>query len=102
MAKTKDAEGNDAGTFPVTIDEIHVLKKGSMGLYIGCKGGYFFAVFADTSNPQQQGPAALAAMAIGFCADACAARRPCARSGCSLPPLPAPLLADWCVGPDAA
>ncbi len=52
-----------------------MLKKGSMGLYIGCKGGYFFAVYADTSKPEEQGPAALNAMAIGF---------------------------YWCVGPDAS
>lgn len=101
MAKTKDAEGNDAGTFPVTIDEIHVLKKGSMGLYIGTKGGYFFAVFADTSNAQQQGPAALAAMAIGFCALRRQGRARAARPTASNAPTDFPP-ADWCVGPDAA
>jgi hypothetical protein len=42
---------------------------------IGEKGGYFFAVFADNSDPKQQGPDAIAAMAIGF---------------------------YYCVGPDAA
>jgi hypothetical protein len=46
-----------------------------MGLMIGEKGGYFFACFADNSDAKQQGPDALAAMAIGF---------------------------YYCVGPDAA
>ena len=52
-----------------------MLKKGSVGLMIGEKGGYFFAVYADNSDPKQQGPDAIAAMAIGF---------------------------YYCVGPDAA
>jgi hypothetical protein len=74
VAKIKDADGNEAA-YPVTIDQIHVLKKGSMGLMIGEKGGYFFACFADNADAKQQGPDALAAMAIGF---------------------------YYCVGPDAA
>ena len=39
VAKVKDESGADA-SFPVTIDEVFVLKKGTMGLMIGKKGGY--------------------------------------------------------------
>lgn len=79
-AKVKDADGTEA-SYPVTIDQIHVLKKGSTGLMIGEKGGYFFAVYADNSNAKQQGPDAIAAMAIGFYCAAAWARVRCARRG---------------------
>ena len=65
LAKVKETDGSE-NSYPVTIDEIHVCKKGTTGLMIGVRGGYFFAVFADNSNAKQQGPAALAAMAVGF------------------------------------
>ena len=64
-AKVKEADGSD-NAYPVTIDQIHVLKKGSTALMIGEKGGYFMAVYSDSSNAKQQGPDAIAAMAIGF------------------------------------
>ena len=67
-AKIKDADGNETGSFPVTIDQVHVLKKGPTALFIGVKGGYWFAVFADSKISEQTGPNAIAAMAIGFCA----------------------------------
>lgn len=65
MASVKDGEGNES-KYPVTIDEVFVFKKGTTGLMIGQKGGYFFAVLADNADPNQQAPAALAAMATGF------------------------------------
>lgn len=36
LAKIADAEGNEA-SHPVTIDEVHVLKKGQYGLMLGVK-----------------------------------------------------------------
>lgn len=51
----------------MTIDEIHVLKKGSVTVLVGVKGGYFFAVKADSSkDPKQTAPNATSAMAVGF------------------------------------
>lgn len=65
-ARVKEADGSD-GAYPVTIDEVHVLKKGQRGLFIGVKGGYFFALMHDASDQVKQAPAmALNAMAIGF------------------------------------
>ena len=101
-AKIKDAEGNETGSFPVTIDQVHVLKKGPMGLFIGVKGGYWFAVFADSAKPEQTGPNAIAAMAIGFCASTCLNTFLQSKSLPSLPTSAAPSFADWCVGPDAS
>ena len=66
VAKIKDAEDNET-SYNVTIDDIHVAKKGSVTVLIGVKGGYFFAVKADSSkDPKQTAPNALGAMAIGF------------------------------------
>ena len=65
LAKVTDADGNEAA-HPVTIDEVHVLKKGPLGVMLGVKGGYFFACRHDSKDPKQQGPAACDAMAIGF------------------------------------
>jgi hypothetical protein len=71
-----DADGNMA-SHPVTVDEVHVLKKGQYGVMLGVKGGYFFAARHDTKLNEQQGPAAAAAMAIGFywAVGACRGRR---------------------------
>lgn len=65
LVQIADAEGNMA-SHPVTVDEVHVLKKGQYGVMLGVKGGYFFAARHDTKLNEQQGPAAAAAMAIGF------------------------------------
>jgi hypothetical protein len=65
QAKITDAEGNET-LHNVTIDEVHVLKKGSVGIMIGVKGGYFFAAKNDSGNPQQTGPACAASLAVGF------------------------------------
>ncbi len=63
---SQDADGNEAA-HNVTIDEVHVLKKGPNSVFIGVKGGYFFAVKAnETKDNLQTGPNALSALAIGF------------------------------------
>lgn len=65
VAKIKDADGNET-PYNVTIDEVHLMRKGQITVFIGVKGGYFCAVFADAKVPAQTGPAASAALAIGF------------------------------------
>ena len=65
-ARVKDAEGVE-GAYPVTIDEVHVLKKGPLGLFVGVKGGYWIVITHNSADQLKQAPAmALAAMAIGF------------------------------------
>jgi hypothetical protein len=53
-------------SFNVTIDEVHILKKGTIGIMIGVKGGYFFAAKTDNGKPEQSGPACTASLAVGF------------------------------------
>lgn len=59
-AKIADASYN------VTIDEVHVLKKGKIGLMIGVKNGYFFLAKCNNEDAKQQGPACAASLAVGF------------------------------------
>lgn len=63
-ARIVDAEGNET-TYPVTIDEVHVLKKGKIGIMMGVKNGYFFATKFDEGEGHT-GPKAAEALAIGF------------------------------------
>ena len=65
QAKIVDESGNEA-KYPVTIEEVHVMKKGKDGIMLGVKGGYFFIAKHDSSDPKQTGPAAAEALAIGF------------------------------------
>jgi hypothetical protein len=50
----------------VTFDELHVLKKGKVGITIAVKGGYFFLAKTDTGEAGQSLPACAASLAIGF------------------------------------
>ncbi len=54
------------GSYNVTIDELHVLKKGKTNLIIGVKGGYFFLAKADNDKAEQQVPMVAASLGIGF------------------------------------
>lgn len=65
LAKIKDADGNES-TYPVTIDEVHVMKKGKTQVFMGSKGGYFFMVKSESGGGVGGGGPELAAMAIGF------------------------------------
>lgn len=51
--------------YNVTLDEVHILKKGKTGVIIGVKSGYFFMAKTDNDNPAQQPPLAAASLAIG-------------------------------------
>jgi hypothetical protein len=53
-------------SFNVTIDEVHVLKKGKTQVFLGSKGGYFFMVKSEAGGGVGGGAAELNAMAIGF------------------------------------
>ncbi len=64
-AAIKDADGNDTH-HNVTIDEVHVLKKGKTQIFLGSKGGYFFMVKSESGGGVGGGAAELNAMAIGF------------------------------------
>ena len=63
----KQAYAMASDSYPVTIDEVHVLKKGKVQVFIGVKGGYFFMVKSEpTGGGPGSGAAELASMAIGF------------------------------------
>ena len=51
VAKIANAAG-EIENHDVTVDEVHVMKKGSFGCMLGVKGGYYFAVRHDTKNPK--------------------------------------------------
>ncbi len=65
QAKVTNYEGEEE-SHPVTLDAVHMLKKGTIGCIIVEKGGYIFLAFCDNSKPEQQPPAAASALAIGI------------------------------------
>ncbi len=64
-AQTYPVKINDAA-YNVTIDEVHILKKGKTNAVIGVKGGYFFLAKADNDKAEQQVPLVAASLGIGF------------------------------------
>lgn len=52
--------------YNVTLDEVHILKKGKINMIIGVKGGYFFLAKTDNDNAAQQVPLCAASLAIGI------------------------------------
>ncbi len=53
-------------TYNVTMDEVHLLRKGKVGMVLAVKGGYFFLAKTDNENPAQSLPNCAAGLAIGF------------------------------------
>lgn len=65
-AKIVDASGVE-NTYNVTLENVHLLRKGNINALIVAKGGYFFLVKGnDKEDPKQTVPAMLSALAIGF------------------------------------
>lgn len=63
------------GPQPVTLEDVHVLKKGKIEAAIAVKGGYFFIGKTNPEKPEQTGVKLIQALAVGM---------------------------YWAVGPDAA
>lgn len=70
-----DDSADGVETHEVTLEQVHILKKGTKGLVIVVKGGYFLAAFCNEEDPKQKAPLCAASLAVGM---------------------------YWAVGPDAA